>query len=148
MLASTSLLILATSLLAPLSPTFAYPVEHDPEILQPKSFITQETNNAYPPLRFLTHFGSRIPPDSNVQLEWGGGSGEGVEVYYIPQWPGQEDYAPIDIVPPTKDTRYVWHTPSKSEYPEGTTFIIGINDVLPSIGAVWYDITGLLSFSK
>ncbi|ODN81734.1 hypothetical protein L202_02125 [Cryptococcus amylolentus CBS 6039] len=148
MLTFSNLLILALAIFALLSSTLAAPIEHEPEILQPKSFITQESN-AYPPLRFLTRFRSHIPPDTKVQLEWTGGSGEGVEVYYIPQWPGQEDYAPIDILPPTKDTtRYVWHTPSQNAYPEGTTFIVGINDVIPSIGAVWYDITGLLSFKK
>jgi hypothetical protein len=35
---------------------------------------------------------SRIPADSTVEFTWKGGSGEGFEVYYIPQWVGQESY--------------------------------------------------------
>ncbi|WVO19142.1 uncharacterized protein IAS62_000420 [Cryptococcus decagattii] len=122
----------------------AVPAAHKPEILQPKAFINQEIS-VYPRLEFITRFSTCIPPNTDIRIRWKGGSGEGVEMYYIPQWPGQIEYFPIEIAI-TKSPQYVWCTPKVGEYPEGTTFIVGINDVVPSVGADWYDLTGLLKF--
>nr|XP_031859615.1 uncharacterized protein CI109_004890 [Kwoniella shandongensis]KAA5526687.1 hypothetical protein CI109_004890 [Kwoniella shandongensis] len=109
----------------------------------------QEDNTLapYTPVKWLNHFGSRIPDDTVMHLEWEGGSGHGFEVYYIPQWPGQTDYAPVDIAN-TQEQRFTWRTPKKDAYPQGTTFILGINDALPSLGGGWYDVTGLLTFGR
>ena len=47
----------------------------------------------YPTVRWVTSFGSSLPSDTVVDLAWEGGSDKGYEVYYIPQWAGQMDYA-------------------------------------------------------
>ncbi|KAL0255623.1 hypothetical protein I308_100428 [Cryptococcus tetragattii IND107] len=122
----------------------AVPAAHKPEILQPKAFINREIS-VYPRLEFITRFSTCIPSNTDIRIKWKGGSGEGVEMYYIPQWPGQIEYFPIEIAI-TRSPQYVWRTPKVGEYPEGTTFIVGINDVVPSVGADWYDLTGLLKF--
>ncbi|OXB37363.1 hypothetical protein LQV05_003581 [Cryptococcus neoformans] len=140
----TYLAVVFFSSLSLLRGTQASPAAHKSEVLQPKAFINQETY-VYPRLEFVTRFSTCIPPNTDVRIKWEGGSGQGVEVYYIPQWPGQLEYFPIDIAK-TKSLQYVWRTPKVEEYPEGATFILGINDVVPTIGADWYDLTGLLKF--
>lgn len=69
----------------------AVPAAHKPEILQPKTFINREIS-VYPRLEFITRFSTCIPPNTDIRIKWKGGSGEGVEMYYIPQWPGQIEY--------------------------------------------------------
>ncbi|KAK8858449.1 hypothetical protein IAR55_002676 [Kwoniella newhampshirensis] len=116
----------------------------------PYSHSTSRQNQAltpYTPVRWLTHFGTSIPDDTVINLEWEGGSGEGFEVYYIPQWPHQTDYAPVDIAN-TVENHFTWRTPKRDAYPEGTTFILGINDALQSLAGGWYDVTGLMSFGR
>ncbi|WVQ80558.1 hypothetical protein IAT38_002663 [Cryptococcus sp. DSM 104549] len=119
---------------------FAAPINKVP----PPSYILREIQD-YKPLRFLTHFSSHIQPDTNLNLEWTGGSGHGVEVYYIPQWPKQGDYYPIDLIA-TKASKFSWRTPKADAYPRGTTFIVGIRDAVQTINADWYDVTGVLKF--
>ncbi|WWC88829.1 uncharacterized protein L201_003742 [Kwoniella dendrophila CBS 6074] len=121
----------------------AAPTPITPESLK----ITQSQTAILEPVKFLNHFGSNIPADSNVKLEWQGGSGKGFDVYYIPQWPEQTDYYPVAIVSDTTETHITWHTPKKSDYPKGTTFIIGVNDAVTSLSSNWYDITGLMTFA-
>lgn len=69
----------------------AVPAAHKPEILQPKAFINREIS-VYPRLEFITRFSTCIPSNTDIRIKWKGGSGEGVEMYYIPQWPGQIEY--------------------------------------------------------
>ncbi|ORY31424.1 hypothetical protein BCR39DRAFT_526636 [Naematelia encephala] len=100
----------------------------------------------YKPVELTTHFrGSVVPAQTSVQIAWTGGSGQGYEVYYIPQWPGQKTYAPVDIAR-TSGNSVTWQTPSIDRWPEGTTFIVGVNDVLEGSGSSWYALTRLLNF--
>ncbi|WVW84493.1 hypothetical protein I302_106527 [Kwoniella bestiolae CBS 10118] len=101
----------------------------------------------FEPVRFLNHFGASIPAESTIKLEWQGGSGQGFDVYYIPQWPEQVDYYPIELVAGTTENHFTWQTPKKSDYPKGTTFILGVNDAVTSLSSDWYDVTGLLNFA-
>jgi len=98
----------------------------------------------YQPVRWRTPF-RVIPADTDIELWWEGGSGKGYEVYYIPQWAGQEEYSPIEIAQTTKNTLR-WHTPNLDAWPEGTTFIVGVNDVHVGQGGQWYALTGLVAF--
>ncbi|WVQ65946.1 uncharacterized protein L199_004124 [Kwoniella botswanensis] len=112
--------------------------------------ITPSSSKRLPefePVRFLNHFGTSIPADTKITLEWQGGSGRGFDVYYIPQWPEQTDYYPVELVSGTTDTEFTWQTPKKDDYPKGTTFILGVNDVVTSLSSDWYDVTGLLNFA-
>ncbi|WRT67635.1 uncharacterized protein IL334_004607 [Kwoniella shivajii] len=112
----------------------------------PRRHSAQSTT--FEPLRWLTRFGANIPADSTVDLQWEGGSGQGVDVYYIPQWPEQTDYFPVEIIAGTTANHFTWHTPKKDAYPKGTTFILGINDAVTSLSSEWYDITGMLHFGN
>ncbi|CAD6570268.1 MAG: hypothetical protein TREMPRED_005708 [Tremellales sp. Tagirdzhanova-0007] len=90
---------------------------------------------------------SSIPPDTKIELAWEGGSGNGYEVYYIPQWADEENYYPVDIA--TTSLRSVkWQTPKRDAFPEGTTFIVGVKDVTVGPGSDWYDLTGLVKFGE
>ncbi|WVR09761.1 hypothetical protein IAU60_006837 [Kwoniella sp. DSM 27419] len=127
------LLLLALSLVVSASPI---PVQTHSRHEEPSS----------EPVRWITHFGPSIPADTKVNLEWTGGSGLGFELYYIPQWPQQTEYYPIEIASDVQETHYTWRTPKQSEYPHGTTFIVGINDKVTSLGSGWFDITGMVPF--
>ncbi|OCF31298.1 hypothetical protein I317_02213 [Kwoniella heveanensis CBS 569] len=98
------------------------------------------------PVRFITQFGSTIPPDTKVHLQWEGGSGLGYELYYIPQWPEQLEYYPVEIASGLTESHYTWRTPKSDAYPKGTTFIVGVNDAVTTLNSAWYDITGLIAF--
>ncbi|WVF69300.1 hypothetical protein IAT40_004076 [Kwoniella sp. CBS 6097] len=106
------------------------------------------TESNIEPVRFITQFGSTIPPDTKVHLQWEGGSGLGYELYYIPQWPEQLEYYPVEIASDLTDSHYTWRTPKSDAYPKGTTFIIGVNDAVTTLNSGWYDITGLLVFGE
>ncbi|WWC70609.1 uncharacterized protein I206_104560 [Kwoniella pini CBS 10737] len=102
---------------------------------------------AYEPVRFINHFGSSIQPDTSINLEWTGGSGKGFDVYYIPQWPQQKEYYPVELVSGSTSNHFTWHTPKADEFPKGTTFILGVNDAVTSLSSDWYDITGMMNFA-
>ncbi|RXK38571.1 hypothetical protein M231_04204 [Tremella mesenterica] len=98
------------------------------------------------PVQWLTNFGGRIKADIEMTLAYKGGNGYGWEIFYIPQWQGQADYHPVDIVTNTTSNSITWRTPPYSTYPAGTTFILGVTDGSNNLSADWYDLTGLLKF--
>ncbi|WWC62393.1 uncharacterized protein I303_104989 [Kwoniella dejecticola CBS 10117] len=113
----------------------------------PKRWSSSSQAVAFEPVRFINHFGSSIPADTAITLEWTGGSGRGFDVYYIPQWPQQKDYYPVELVSGTTSNHFTWHTPKADEFPKGTTFILGVNDEVTSLSSDWYDITGMMNFA-
>lgn len=79
------------------------------------------TKREYPfkPVRWRSRFADSVEADRMYELEWEGGSGE-YEVYYIPQWAGNDDYSTVDITK-TKSRSTKWRAPPQNLYPEGTT---------------------------
>ncbi|RSH89274.1 hypothetical protein EHS25_002386 [Saitozyma podzolica] len=142
-------LAILSLVLASISSTLARPAPVPATVLAargPPAVGPRKTRSyGYQPIRWLTRFGGEVVADGSIDLEWTGGSGQGYEVYFIPQWPELEQYYPVDIVS-TTDTSYKWRAPKIDEYPQGTTFILAVNDVVSGIGSAWYDVTQLQDF--
>lgn len=100
---------------------------------------------SYTPVRWRTKFSGSIEADRMYELEWEGGSGD-YEVYYIPQWPENDDYASIDIAAKTSSHSIKWRAPPHALYPDGTTFILVVNDAKSGSGSAWYDTSSVMSF--
>ncbi|ORX40229.1 hypothetical protein BD324DRAFT_648823 [Kockovaella imperatae] len=90
---------------------------------------------------------SSVKADTTVDLTWTGGSANGYEVYYVPQWEGQDVFESIDIAT-TSHKSVRWHTPHADQFPDGTTFILGVRDVIAGPKSTWYDLTGLVKFDR
>lgn len=129
----TYLAVVFFSSLSLLRGTQAAPAAHKSEVLQPKAFINQETY-VYPRLEFVTRFSTCIPPNTDVRIKWEGGSGQGVEVYYIPQWPGQLEYFVSFFETRGYNSSRCESSPSLSTSPKQNLFsMFGVRPKLKSI---------------
>jgi hypothetical protein len=97
-----------------------------------------------PPLRWSTPFPDAVEAGTDLTLSWEGGSPEfGFEVYYIASWPRQRTYDLVTIKNTTSHS-IVWSVPGYDEFPEDTTFILGVKDATGGPGGNWYDLTAPL----
>ncbi|BEI80744.1 hypothetical protein CcaverHIS002_0112730 [Cutaneotrichosporon cavernicola] len=78
---------------------------------------------------------------TNLPLSWTGGDASfGFEVYFIPIWPGQHQYD-LHTITNTTAQNTVWNVPDYEDFPEDTTFILGVKDSTGGPGGGWYDLT-------
>jgi hypothetical protein len=89
-------LAILSLVLASISSTLARPAPVPATVLAargPPALGPRKTRSyGYQPIRWLTRFGGEVVADGSIDLEWTGGSGQGYEVYFIPQWPELEQY--------------------------------------------------------
>ncbi|BEI88542.1 uncharacterized protein CcaverHIS019_0112600 [Cutaneotrichosporon cavernicola] len=98
------------------------------------------------PLRWSTPFPDVIEASTNLPLSWTGGDASfGFEVYFIPIWPGQHQYD-LHTITNTTAQNTVWNVPDYEDFPEDTTFILGVKDSTGGPGGGWYDLTSPLLF--
>ncbi|BEJ17639.1 hypothetical protein CspHIS471_0610400 [Cutaneotrichosporon sp. HIS471] len=98
------------------------------------------------PLRWSNPFPDAIQANTNLPLSWTGGDASlGFEVYFIPSWPRQRQYD-LHTITNTTAQNTVWNVPDYNDFPEDTTFILGVKDSTGGPGGAWYDLTSPLPF--